>query len=86
MGQPADRPSEQAAPEWRRCRRSLAAPFPQARFIPTGGIADSHPASYLADPAVLAVGGSWMATVTHLERTMLGDTVAFTNAPAWSHL
>ncbi|WP_281918972.1 bifunctional 4-hydroxy-2-oxoglutarate aldolase/2-dehydro-3-deoxy-phosphogluconate aldolase [Nocardia sputorum] len=51
-----------------RTLRALAAPFPQARFIPTGGIEERHLASYLADPAVLAVGGSWMATVTHLER------------------
>lgn len=51
-----------------RTLRALAAPFPRARFIPTGGIQDSHLASYLADPAVLAVGGSWMATATHLER------------------
>ncbi|WP_280434065.1 bifunctional 4-hydroxy-2-oxoglutarate aldolase/2-dehydro-3-deoxy-phosphogluconate aldolase [Nocardia carnea] len=51
-----------------RTLRALAAPFPQARFIPTGGIEYSHLASYLAAPAVLAVGGSWMATATHLER------------------
>jgi 2-dehydro-3-deoxyphosphogluconate aldolase/(4S)-4-hydroxy-2-oxoglutarate aldolase len=51
-----------------RTLRALAAPFPQARFIPTGGIEYIHLASYLAAPAVLAVGGSWMATATHLER------------------
>jgi 2-dehydro-3-deoxyphosphogluconate aldolase/(4S)-4-hydroxy-2-oxoglutarate aldolase len=51
-----------------RTLRALAAPFPQARFIPTGGIEYSHLASYLAAPGVLAVGGSWMATATHLER------------------
>ncbi|MFE1989207.1 hypothetical protein [Streptomyces mirabilis] len=28
----------------------------------------SRLAAYLADPAVLAVGGSWMATPAHLER------------------
>jgi 2-dehydro-3-deoxyphosphogluconate aldolase/(4S)-4-hydroxy-2-oxoglutarate aldolase len=39
---------------------ALAAAFPQVRFVPTGGItADSAP-SYLAHPAVAAVGGSWM--------------------------
>ncbi len=39
---------------------ALAAAFPQVRFVPTGGItADSAPA-YLAHPAVVAVGGSWM--------------------------
>lgn len=40
--------------------KALAAAFPQVRFMPTGGItADSAP-SYLAHPAVAAVGGSWM--------------------------
>lgn len=51
-----------------RTLRALAAPFPQVRFIPTGGIQDSHLGSYLAEPAVLAVGGSWMATAAHLEQ------------------
>ncbi|MDN0196357.1 bifunctional 4-hydroxy-2-oxoglutarate aldolase/2-dehydro-3-deoxy-phosphogluconate aldolase [Streptomyces sp. S.PNR 29] len=48
--------------------RALAAPFPGMRFVPTGGIGASHLAAYLAHPAVLAVGGSWMATTDHLER------------------
>ncbi|MFE9027990.1 bifunctional 4-hydroxy-2-oxoglutarate aldolase/2-dehydro-3-deoxy-phosphogluconate aldolase [Streptomyces iakyrus] len=47
--------------------RALAAPFPRVRFVPTGGIGASHLAAYLAHPAVLAVGGSWMATAGHLE-------------------
>ncbi|WP_329343505.1 bifunctional 4-hydroxy-2-oxoglutarate aldolase/2-dehydro-3-deoxy-phosphogluconate aldolase [Streptomyces sp. NBC_01352] len=48
--------------------RALAAPFPQARFVPTGGIGPEEMPGYLAHPAVLAVGGSWMATAGHLER------------------
>ncbi|MFJ9907427.1 bifunctional 4-hydroxy-2-oxoglutarate aldolase/2-dehydro-3-deoxy-phosphogluconate aldolase [Streptomyces sp. NPDC101152] len=51
-----------------RTLRALAAPFSGARFVPTGGIEASGMAAYLADPAVLAVGGSWMATPAHLER------------------
>ncbi|MFE6620042.1 bifunctional 4-hydroxy-2-oxoglutarate aldolase/2-dehydro-3-deoxy-phosphogluconate aldolase [Streptomyces sp. NPDC057740] len=51
-----------------RTLRALAAPFPGVRFIPTGGIAASRLAAYLAHPAVLAVGGSWMATTDHLGR------------------
>ncbi|MER6466925.1 bifunctional 4-hydroxy-2-oxoglutarate aldolase/2-dehydro-3-deoxy-phosphogluconate aldolase [Streptomyces sp. NPDC001288] len=47
--------------------RALAAPFPQARFVPTGGIGAHLMPDYLAHPAVLAVGGSWMATPAHLE-------------------
>jgi 2-dehydro-3-deoxyphosphogluconate aldolase/(4S)-4-hydroxy-2-oxoglutarate aldolase len=48
--------------------RALAAPFPRTRFVPTGGIDASRLAAYLAHPAVLAVGGSWMATPDHLDR------------------
>jgi 2-dehydro-3-deoxyphosphogluconate aldolase / (4S)-4-hydroxy-2-oxoglutarate aldolase len=51
-----------------RMLRALAAPFPRTRFVPTGGIGASRLAAYLADPAVLAVGGSWMATADHLRR------------------
>ncbi|GHK01631.1 ketohydroxyglutarate aldolase [Streptomyces sp. Y2F8-2] len=47
---------------------ALAAPFPQARFLPTGGIGLAHLPVYLSHPAVLAVGGSWMATTGHLRR------------------
>ncbi|MCK8436574.1 hypothetical protein G3I77_27230 [Streptomyces sp. D2-8] len=38
------------------------------RFVPTGGIGADHPAAYLAEPAVLAVGGSWTATSAHLRQ------------------
>ena len=40
--------------------RALAGPFPGVRFIPTGGISLANLAAYLAQPNVLAVGGSWM--------------------------
>jgi 2-dehydro-3-deoxyphosphogluconate aldolase / (4S)-4-hydroxy-2-oxoglutarate aldolase len=39
---------------------ALAAPFPSMRFVPTGGITAAGLPAYLAHPAVLAVGGSWM--------------------------
>jgi 2-dehydro-3-deoxyphosphogluconate aldolase / (4S)-4-hydroxy-2-oxoglutarate aldolase len=40
--------------------KALAAPFRAVRFIPTGGVTTANLASYLAHPAVLAVGGTWM--------------------------
>ncbi len=43
-----------------RMIRAVAAPFPGLRFVPTGGIDESNVAAYLAEPRVLAVGGSWM--------------------------
>ena len=41
--------------------RALSAPFPALRFIPTGGITMESARRYLEQPAVLAVGGSWIA-------------------------
>jgi 2-dehydro-3-deoxyphosphogluconate aldolase/(4S)-4-hydroxy-2-oxoglutarate aldolase len=41
--------------------KSVAAPLPDARFCPTGGIDGKNAAAYLACPNVLAVGGSWVA-------------------------
>lgn len=40
--------------------RALAGPFPQVRFVPTGGVDGSNAADYLALASVSAVGGSWM--------------------------
>ncbi len=40
--------------------RALAAPFPEARFVPTGGLSAGNAGGYLALPQVVAVGGSWM--------------------------
>ena len=40
--------------------RAISATFPQARFIPTGGVDAASLASYLAVPAVVACGGSWI--------------------------
>ncbi|MDT0611951.1 bifunctional 4-hydroxy-2-oxoglutarate aldolase/2-dehydro-3-deoxy-phosphogluconate aldolase [Streptomyces lancefieldiae] len=39
---------------------ALAAPLPQARFCPTGGIGPASAPEYLALPNVGCVGGSWM--------------------------
>lgn len=43
--------------------KSLAAPYAHlgVRFVPLGGLTLENMGSYLADPLVLAVGGSWLA-------------------------
>jgi 2-dehydro-3-deoxyphosphogluconate aldolase/(4S)-4-hydroxy-2-oxoglutarate aldolase len=41
--------------------RALAGPFPAARFCPTGGINEKNFRTWLAEPNVVAVGGSWLA-------------------------
>ncbi len=40
--------------------KALSAPFRQVKFIPTGGITPEVMPDYLALPAVLAVGASWI--------------------------
>jgi 2-dehydro-3-deoxyphosphogluconate aldolase/(4S)-4-hydroxy-2-oxoglutarate aldolase len=40
--------------------RSVAAPYSDMRFIPTGGINDSAVGQYLELPSVLACGASWL--------------------------
>lgn len=41
--------------------KSVAAPLPESKFCPTGGIDGRNAASYLACANVRAVGGSWVA-------------------------
>lgn len=40
--------------------RALHGPFPDVRFIPTGGVSLVNAADYLSLPSVAAVGGSWI--------------------------
>ncbi len=40
--------------------KALAAPFGAVRFCPTGGITEATAADWLAEEAVLCVGGSWI--------------------------
>lgn len=48
--------------------KALAAPLPQARFCPTGGITAESAAAYLALPNVVCVGGSWVAPAEAVRR------------------
>jgi len=42
--------------------KALAAPFPEVRFIPTGGISPDNLADYVYQSSVLACGGTWLAS------------------------
>ena len=44
--------------------KSLAAPFYQCRFCPTGGVSEGNAAEWLAFEPVLCVGGSWVCSGT----------------------
>jgi 2-dehydro-3-deoxyphosphogluconate aldolase / (4S)-4-hydroxy-2-oxoglutarate aldolase len=39
---------------------ALSGPFPQVRFVPTGGVTATTASEYLAISSVAAVGGSWI--------------------------
>ena len=41
--------------------KALAAPLPQVRFCPTGGVSPGNARDYLELPNTLCVGGSWVA-------------------------
>jgi 2-dehydro-3-deoxyphosphogluconate aldolase / (4S)-4-hydroxy-2-oxoglutarate aldolase len=56
--------------------RALAAPFPSLRFVPTGGIGADDVAGYLAHPAVLAVGGSWLVARNLVEAGRFDEIAA----------
>jgi 2-dehydro-3-deoxyphosphogluconate aldolase/(4S)-4-hydroxy-2-oxoglutarate aldolase len=55
---------------------ALAGPFPQARFCPTGGIGEANASEWLAQPNVIAVGGSWLAPTDDVRN---GAWLAITN-------
>lgn len=40
--------------------QALAGPFGDIRFMPTGGISEMNIKAYLANPKIIACGGSWM--------------------------
>ncbi|MEE8043245.1 MAG: keto-deoxy-phosphogluconate aldolase, partial [Pseudomonadales bacterium] len=46
----------------------LSGPFPDIRFIPSGGVGADDASAYLALDNVLAVSGSWMAPRSLIER------------------
>jgi 2-dehydro-3-deoxyphosphogluconate aldolase / (4S)-4-hydroxy-2-oxoglutarate aldolase len=46
--------------------RALAGPFPNVHFCPTGGVGEANMAAWLAEPNVLAVGGSWLCPASEV--------------------
>ena len=40
--------------------KAIAAPYPQMKFMPTGGISEANVREYLAYDRIIACGGSWM--------------------------
>jgi 2-dehydro-3-deoxyphosphogluconate aldolase/(4S)-4-hydroxy-2-oxoglutarate aldolase len=46
--------------------RALAGPFPNTRFCPTGGVNADNVATWLAEPNVVAAGGSWLCPASDI--------------------
>ena len=46
--------------------RALAGPFPDALFCPTGGIGHANAQTWLSEPNVVAVGGSWLCPAAEI--------------------
>ena len=47
--------------------KAISAPFPNLKFIPTGGINAKNAIDYLAVNCVAAIGGSWMVSRDNLK-------------------
>ncbi len=47
--------------------RALAGPFPQVKFCPTGGIGETNAPTWLSEPNVIAVGGSWLCQAVDIK-------------------
>ncbi|GAA3755007.1 bifunctional 4-hydroxy-2-oxoglutarate aldolase/2-dehydro-3-deoxy-phosphogluconate aldolase [Plantactinospora mayteni] len=60
--------------------KALAAPFRSVRFIPTGGVNTGNLGDYLALPAVLAVGGTWMVAPALLAEGRWDEVTRLTTA------
>ena len=58
-------PAEQAGGI--KALRALGGPFPHVRFCPTGGIGETNAPSWLAEPNVVAVGGSWLCQAADIK-------------------
>jgi 2-dehydro-3-deoxyphosphogluconate aldolase/(4S)-4-hydroxy-2-oxoglutarate aldolase len=58
--------------------KALGGPYGDMRFIPTGGIGPKNLGSYLALPAVLACGGSWMVEPALIRSGRFDEITALT--------
>jgi 2-dehydro-3-deoxyphosphogluconate aldolase/(4S)-4-hydroxy-2-oxoglutarate aldolase len=60
--------------------RSLAGPYPEVNFVPTGGIGPANLAAYLELPTVAACGGSWMVKASLISSGDLATVTRLTAA------
>lgn len=60
--------------------KALSGPFPEARFVPTGGIGPEQLQAYLAHRSVFAVGGSWMVAAKLMAERRFDEVTRLTAA------
>lgn len=60
--------------------KAMSAPFFMVKFMPTGGISLKNLGTYLACPAILACGGSYMVTDELIENARWGEITALCKA------
>lgn len=53
--------------------KSLAAVLPEISLLPSGGVSEQNLRTYLAEPNVFAVSGSWIAPRTLLQEKNFGE-------------
>lgn len=71
-------PAEQAGGI--KALRALAGPFPHVRFCPTGGIGEGNAATWLSEPNVLCVGGSWLCPAADIRSGNWAGITAMCNS------
>ena len=60
--------------------KNLCGPFPQIKFVPTGGISQANADEYLKHPKIQAIGGSWMVTAAMIEAGQFDEITAKSRA------
>ena len=63
-----------------RTIKNLCGPFPQIKFVPTGGINQSNAEEYLKHPRIQAIGGSWMVSAAMIEAGQFDEITAKSRA------
>ncbi len=61
---------------------SLAGPFPNVGFVPSGGVTATNAPEYLAHPVIPAVSGSWMAPRGIIARRSFSEIASLCRAAA----
>lgn len=61
-----------------RTLKAISAPYPNIKFIPTGGIDQNNLADYLSLPMVHACGGSWLVDKRLIARKDFGEITRLT--------